>query len=454
MAHANYIVVIDIETSRFIGMVGEKGEDGKVSVLAVEEENASGCIRRGNIFHKEETSRQIKRLVEKLRNRISSELPDYRIQQVYVGVGGQSLRSIERVEMKTLSLGATVSKKDLYVLDEQCRAYRPKEEEADVVGIAPPVYYVDGRQVEQPEGLPATRIEARYGLIVGRRAIRMQVKDCVKEAGLQLAGVIISPLALAEATLGREEKERGCALIGFDIGVTSVAVYRQGAPVHLSVIPLGARLIIEDLMKTLDLKEHGAEWLASYYGLSLAGREKSNGYPQGKISIDGQEVEPERLNTVIEGRVKEIVENVYERVRKSTGDDIASLGAGIVLAGNASDLKELPELLRQRFKLEVTSAAIRQEWMDGNGNRDSNPKYMTAISLLIQGTENCLQYIEPPKPKQEPVPEPEPVKPGPKTPSRGDQINGGSQPLERHRGRGKLGQFIDNLFKEDDEQGK
>ncbi|MDR1676717.1 MAG: cell division protein FtsA [Tannerella sp.] len=445
MVDANYIVVIDIETSRFIGMVGRKNEDGTVSVLAAEKEDAGGCIRRGNIYNKESTSLLMKRLVEKLQNRIVDKLSDHRIKKVYVGVGGQSLHSVDRIEMKPLSLEATVSKNDLYVLEEQCRTYCPDLE--DVVGIAPPVYYVDGKQVERPEGLPARRIEARYKLITGRPSIRKNVVDCVNTAGFQLEGLIVSPLALAEATLGRKEKDAGCALIAFDTGVTSVAVYRQGTLTHLSVIPLGARLITRDLMKTLELKEDDAEWLKVNYGLSLAGKEKNSGYSQGTIAIGGREVEPKRLNTVIEGRIKEIVENVYERV-----GDVTSLGAGIVLAGNASDLKELPELLRQRFNLEVTPATIRREWMEISENRVDNPDYRTAVSLLIQGTENCLQYIPPPIPSPPPPP-PSPPPPGPNTPP---------------KGRGKLRVFIDqikdwgDLFAEEedmqktkkDEQGK
>ncbi|MDR2140061.1 MAG: cell division protein FtsA [Tannerella sp.] len=403
MVDANYIVAIDIETSCFIGMIGSKNEEGRISVLAVEREEADGSsIRRGNIYHKESTGRLMKRLIEKLQNRIVDKLPDFRIEKVYVGVGGQSLRSIEHFEMKTLSMGATVSENDLRALDMQCRAYRPDME--DVVAIAPPVYYVDGKQVEQPKGLPAGRIEAHYKLIVGRPSIRNCVMDCVKLTGLQLAGIIVSPLALAEATLGRKEKETGCVLMSFDTGVTSVAVYQHGSLALLSVIPLGVQLITGDLMRTLKLRKEEAEWLKITYGLSLAGQEKNADHPQGKIAIDGQKVDSVRLNAIIEGRIKEIVENVYERIR-SMGD-MASLSSGIVLTGNASDLKELPELLRQRFNLEVTPAAIRKERMEKNENRVNDPKYMTAISLLIQGTENCLQHISPPKPVE---PEPEDV---------------------------------------------
>lgn len=398
MADAKYIVVIDMETSRFVGMVGKKNEDGTVSVVTAEEENAGDSVRRGNVYHKESTGMSMKRLVEKLKNKMADKLPDYRIEKVYVGVGGQSLHSIKHMEMKHLALNATVSENDLRALDEQCRAFRP---EMDVAGIAPPVYYVDSKRVEQPEGLPARQIEAHYGLIVGQ-PVRNQVTGCMELARLSLAGLLVSPLALAEATLGREEKEAGCVQIGFHAGVTSVAVYRQGTLAHLSVIPLSLQLITKDLMTALNVREPDAEWLKTTYGLSLTGKGK-NADRQEKITIDDREIDPERLSALIEGRVKEIVENVYRQVQL-TGD-IASLEAGIVLAGRVSGLTKLPELLQQRFNLEVTYATVREECLERNGDRTGNdPNYMTAVSLLIQATENCLQYIPPYVVPEEPKP--------------------------------------------------
>jgi cell division protein FtsA len=98
-----------------------------------------------------------------------------------------------------------------------------------------------------------------------------------------------------------------------------------------------------------------------------------------------------KINTVVEARVKEIVENVYTQV-KSTGklDTLEK----IVLAGAASSLKNLPELVRERFKTDVCFSTIRKEWMDDDDERIGDPRYMTTISMLIKGTDNCI-YIPP-----------------------------------------------------------
>ena len=65
---------------------------------------------------------------------------------------------------------------------------------------------------------------------------------------LDVAGVVVAPLALADLILTEQEKLKGCALIDFGAGVTSVTMYKDGSLAGLYVIPLGSHLITRDLM--------------------------------------------------------------------------------------------------------------------------------------------------------------------------------------------------------------
>ncbi|MDO4756014.1 MAG: cell division protein FtsA, partial [Parabacteroides sp.] len=70
-----------------------------------------------------------------------------------------------------------------------------------------------------------------------------------------------------------------------------------------------------------------------------------------------------------------------------------------------------------RFKMDVRYASVRKDFIKDGEMIANNPEYTTATALLLKGTENCAQYIEP-KPevkKLEPVvPEPPIVKLEPK----------------------------------------
>jgi cell division protein FtsA len=391
MTQTNYIVAIDLGTSHLVGMVGRKNTNGTIAILAEETEPAGSCIRRGCIYNVDETALQIKRLIRKLQNKLSDKLTDPQINKVYIGVGGQSLRSIEHSEVKIINTDAVISEDDIEMLDNQCRAYQP--ELLNVLSISPPAYYLDDVLAVNPVGISCKRIEARYQLIVGRPSIRKQIAGSIERSNVKLAGIIVSPLAMADAILSRDEKELGCAFVNLGAGVTSVAVYTGGKLIHLSVIPMGGNLITKDLT-TLHLVEAEAERLKITYGNALTDKNKD-----GTISIemtDGagvREISLNEVNTVIEARVKEIVENVYARVKETGVMD--SLGAGIVLAGGASVLKNLQEVIRDKFEQDVRYSNIRKKYIEGHDeNLVGRQEYMTAISLLIKGTENGVSYTE------------------------------------------------------------
>jgi cell division protein FtsA len=382
-----YIVAIDLGTSHITGIVGEKNEDETFSVIACETEKSlpPPCIRRGNIYNVGNTANVVGRLIKKLESKLKGSYID----KVYVGVGGQSVRTVDHVEVKEIENGGVVSHDDTQMLKERCEKYKP--DLLDVLGVAPAVYYVDGYREMAPVGVSCRHLEARYKIFVGRSSIRRDlIKSIAERCEKEIAGIIVSPLALADAMLSKEEKEIGCALIDFGAGVTSVTVYKNDELLYSAVIPLGGNLITGDI-KSLELTEVQSEKLKTEYGAAILKKEDED--KKIKIDMEGgnREISINDLNAIVEARTKEIVENVYARISEVI--DVKSLGDGIVLAGCASELRGLQELIQERFK--ITSDKVRHSTIRSDLVRDSdmmtgNPLYRTAVSIMLKGTEPCV----------------------------------------------------------------
>lgn len=385
-----YIVAIDLGTSHIVGIVGQRDTRGGFTIVAEEVKESTSCIQRGCIHNVAETAIRVKRLILELQNK----LPNARIEKVYIGIGGQSLRSIDHSEVRTINPDAFVTEEDIRILNEQCRNYHP--DMLDVLAIAPPIYYLDDKRTANPVGIPCRRIEARYKLIVGQPIIRKSIINSIEaQAHINVAGIIVSPLALADAMLSPNEKELGCAVIDFGAGVTSLVVYKNGYLAHLSVIPLGSHLITRDLT-SLHLVESEAERLKITYGNAMPDKTQEGSVSLGAMEgIGMREVDLGELNTVIEARTKEIVENVYARLEEN--DLKEGLGAGIVLAGEASSLKNFQELIRERFKQDVRYSTIRKGLIEEDNDMVGNPRYMNTIGIMLQGKENCVDMILPKK---------------------------------------------------------
>jgi cell division protein FtsA len=403
-------------------MVGKKNVDGALSILACETESSAGCIRRGCIHNVKEAANRVKRLIEKLERR----LPGSRIEKVYVGVGGQSVRSIEHAVSHTPEAGDVVTDEMIDRLYEACKACKP--DMLDVLDIVSPAYYLDGKLEAHPVGVPCKKIEARYKLIVGRPSLRQyMIKSIQEHAGIKIAGIVVSPLALADVVLSESEKEQGCALIGFGAGVTSLAVYREGVLVGLYVIPLGGNLITKDLKK-LNVTEEEAERIKQTYGSAAADKEKEN-----------------EINLIIEARSREILENVCFRLEE-TGI-VNTLGAGIVITGGASALNNLKNMIGERLGKPVRYAAIRKGIVEKTDTA-ADSACLVATGLLYQGTQNCAAYIPPP-PKPEPVPDVKPTPPPAPTPP---PMQAPPKKGFFHKVKTKVEVGMGELFKDDEDQ--
>jgi len=388
MAYTEFIAAIDLGTSRMVGMVGTKNAaTGILSIIAYDTEDSAPSIRRGCVMNIEETAVKIKRLVKKLENKLNGA----RIATVYIGLGGQSIHSIDHSVIREVAEEEIVTEelKDLMV--EECRAYQPKS--LDVLGVVPPIYYINGTLEHNPVGVPYRKIEAKYKLIVGRPSLRRHIESCMERAQLKLADILISPLALADVVLSEDEKSLGCVLIDFGAGVTSVTIYKGGSLLDLCVIPLGGHLITKDLT-TLHLVDAEAERLKITYGNAIVERDDDTTVQVN--SVDGigiREIKLAEVNYVIESRMKEITENVYALLEAD--DLIKSLGGGVIITGGASNLRNLAEEMQKRLKTEVRYAALRKNMIEKTA-LVSHAEFAVAIGSLMQGDMNCAKPVEQP----------------------------------------------------------
>ena len=395
---ADYIVAIDLGTSHLTGIVGEKNKNGTFSIIGYatedtassiqkgETEDKTSCIHRGIIYNRDNTSVLISNLLRKLETYLKGKF----IEKVYIGTGGQSLHAIDHLEALDIADGATVTEEDIALLKEQCSKFKPNLR--DVLDMATPVYYLDGRKDNMPVGVPCTRLEAHYKLVVGRSTIRHEITKSVESVqGKTLAGILVSPLALADAVLSPDDKKLGCALIDFGAGVTSVSVYEDGDLKHLCVVPFGGKLITRDIVSSLKLSEKEAENFKIEEGNAIFHQDTEKKQLEVERGGANRKIDLYDLNKIIEGRIKEIVENVYVRICEVI--DPRQLGAGIILAGCAAQLNGLSEMLKDKFKVRIRPSLIRSGLVEDADDILGDPLYMTAISLMLKGKETCVSSL-------------------------------------------------------------
>ena len=372
-----FIVAIDLGTSKITGIVGRMNDNNVISVLASESIPSDGCIRRGLVYNIEKTGGIVRKLISLLENRLQRK-----IGQVYVSLGGQSLHTEEYREMKQLSSSGIVTEEVIAQLYQKAEKYKPELNRK--YAIADVEYFVDDRSENNPVGVTCTQIEADFEIIVGRPSLMSNIEKSIGEKlQLPIADYVVGPLASASITLNNEEKELGCAFVDFGAGTTTLSIYKDGILRHLVVIPFGGRTITKDICE-LNFVESDAEQYKIKFG--KAKDNQDNGIFSSPFSSK-PEIDMVELNKVIRMRLDEIVANLKEQIRLSGYEN--QLGAGLIITGGASQMRNLDAYLVEKLKMPVRKASAKKSMINNSPELANDPAMAQALGMLLFAKEDC-----------------------------------------------------------------
>ena len=206
MAVNEFIVAIELGSSKITGIAGKKNLDGSISVLAVVKEEGSQCIRKGVVYNIDKTAQCLNNIIGKLKKQLKRE-----ISHVYVGVGGQSIRSVRNVIIKDLPAETIITTDMINELMDANRNMTYPEQE--ILDAATQEYKVDNQYQLDPVGIKAARLEGNFLNILWRRSFYDNINNCFDKAGIAIAEMYLAPLAMADSVLNESEKRGGCVLV-------------------------------------------------------------------------------------------------------------------------------------------------------------------------------------------------------------------------------------------------
>ena len=383
------IAAIDIGTSKIVAYVVNKDSFDKYSVVKKETVFPKEAILRGYIYSLKIFNEVISELFQKLKND-----KNIQIDKIYVGIGGQSLRT-ELLKLKSEVENGKVSHQLIAILKDNARKYEPKL--GQNLGIASCEYYVDDQYTSDPEGEKASVLEAQYQLIVGNPCLKGNLETAFKEINMPVAGYFISPVATAEAVLTPEEKEFGCALVEFGEGITYVSIYKHKALKFLITLPIGGFAITSDI-SSLNVSLEEGEALKKKYGNAFSKPTDSGDIPVNGAFRSSRTIKQSELNWAIENRVNEIVKNVLKQIQESGYSK--EIKAGIVITGGGALLKDLPQFITEQSGYDVRLAKAKM--LIDKVETQLSPADSCVAGIAMLGKENCGKIIpksvDPPRP--------------------------------------------------------
>ena len=380
MAAKEFIVAIELGSSKVTGIAGQKNLDGSIQILAVVKEESSAFIRKGVVYNIDKTAQCLTSIIKKLETQLKTE-----IRQVYVGIGGQSIRSVRNVISKDLPNESIVTQEMVIELMDANRNMTYPDQE--ILDAAVQEYKVGSQFQIDPVGIQATRLEGNFLNILERKAFYKNLNKCFETADINIAEMYLAPLALADSVLTEAEKRSGCALVDLGADTTTVSVYSKNILRHLAVIPLGSNNITKDIA-TLQMEESDAERMKLKYAAAYTDNNDIDN--DLKYSIDPErQIESRKFIEIVEGRLEEIIENVWYQIPSEYYDKL--LG-GIILTGGGSNLKNIEKAFNNHTHVDKIRVAkfVTQSIISNNETIKAHDGTMnTVLGLLAKGDINC-----------------------------------------------------------------
>jgi cell division protein FtsA len=375
MARGGTFAAIDIGTTKVATVVGEVTHEDDVRILGVGIGPSAG-LSRGMVENIRDATESIRTSVEKAERSSGT-----RILSAHVGIAGAHIaclnnRGIVAIPDRTRPI---MPDDVARVLDGARVVSIPTNRE--IIHVIPRYYVVDGQDnVSDPVGMYGTRLDVETHIVTGIDAAIQNLTKCVESTNVQVDGLVLEPLASAEAVLDEEEKQQGVVLADIGGGTTNIALFVDGSVFHSAVLPVGSNHVTRDIVVGLRAPYQAAEDAKKKWGHAIPSMVEAG----EEISLDAFGAEGtktelrRRLCEIIQARCEEVLEMVVSEVKRAVHDDIIS--AGIVLTGGGSNLAGVDLLAEQVTGWPARIGRPRN--LHGLTDLLNDPAYATGVGML------------------------------------------------------------------------
>ncbi len=371
----DFVVGLDIGTSKICALVGEKAGEDEINITGVGVTPSKG-LRKGMVINLESTIESIGRAIEQAERKAGVE-----ITKVYAGIAGGHIKGVDSRGVVVVS-GDQIRKRDVdRAIDGAKAVALPVDRE--VIHVLPQEFVVDDHEgIKEPVGMSGSRLEVQVHIVTGAVASAQNIINCVNRAGFEVEDIILQPLASARAVLTEDEKDLGVILVDIGGGTTDIIVMNKGGVRHSQILALGGDHVTNDIAIGLRVPTSSADELKKTYGCALRGVTPE----QEVIHIKGVRNGISRgvLCEIIEMRIEETLTLVQQELEK-TGL-CPFLGGGVVLTGGTSLLAGIEQVAESVFDMPIRIGKP-ERGVSGLERVGISPIYATGVGLVQYGFE-------------------------------------------------------------------
>jgi cell division protein FtsA len=376
------LVSLDIGTSKIVCLIAQTVDSHTLEVVSMGSYPSSG-LKKGVVVNIDATTDAIQKSVEQAMLSF-----DGKIKNVYVGVAGNHIRSLNSHGIVGIK-DKEVTSQDIDRVIEAAQAVAIPSDQR-VLHVLPQEFVIDEQDsIREPLGMSGVRLESHVHLVTCAANAIQNIEKCVKRSGLNIDGFVLEQLASSYSVLSDDEKELGVCIVDIGGGTTDIAIFNNGSITFTGVIPIAGDQVTSDIAVALRTPTPQAEDIKQKYGCAVSDFTQDDEV----IAVPGVGGRPPRdlsrrsLAEIIEPRYVELFELVKAEIERNGFE--SKIPAGIVLTGGTSQIEGAVELAESIFQTSVRLG--NPENFTGMESILKNPIYATSLGLLGYGFDRLKQ---------------------------------------------------------------
>jgi len=380
------IVGIDVGSTKVIAIVGQI-QEGMIRINGFGKAPNSG-MRKGAVVDIEDTVSAISAALDEAER--SSGVP---IDSCYASFGGNQIISVDSKGVIAVSRGdGEIQQADVdRVIDAVKSVALPQNFE--ILHIIPKWFTVDGQSgIKDPIGMTGIRLEAQCHVIGSSTPALKNFSKAIAQAGLEIEGIVFSPLASTKAYLTKKQKEIGVVIIDIGSTNTTMAVFEEGTVIHSKVLPIGSNHITNDIAIGLKISLDAAEKIKlNEVDVRVSEVKESDKVDLSKYDKNETDKPNRRyISEIVEARLNELFAMIKDELKSIDRDGM--LPAGAVFVGGGSKLNGLQKFAKQNLGLPIQIGQNNLE-LPGVIEKLDDPEYATAIGLVLWGIDETSNFV-------------------------------------------------------------
>ena len=329
---------IDIGTYHVKVVIAAPGEspDHPMKVLGTGSASSRG-MRLGYIIDTKEAARSILEALARAEAAAKVKVRSARI--AMGGVGLDETRSLGEISLTPS--GGIVSDRDIEkVLKESENRAAPRLGNKSIIHTIPLEYRIDGTRIlGKPNGLQGTKFAVDTLLITMLTKHHSDLVNAVEAAGVEVEGVMASPIAASMVTLTKAQRMAGVVLANIGAETLSIIVFDNDTPISIKVFPVGSADITNTIALSLKIS------------LSEAEAAKRGG-------VTTNATQPKKMNTIVSSRLKDMFALINAHLKTIGRNRL--LPAGIVITGGGSGLASASDVAKTVLQLPAQVSQLGQ----------------------------------------------------------------------------------------------